>query len=489
MFCSECGNKRKPSSAFCINCGKKFVSRRTDTVHEPVAASQEMPKDEQRDEHKDSTWDDYFSDYKDEYSDEHMQVNKPYPNRTRLQNNTRSIGRSTMQRHKLQPKQSKKIIIATIVIFAIAAIFLFASIFNRTEQPLTVREMLDLGEKYLRDLEYEQAVEQFLNIIEIEPRNPRGYTGAADAYLGMEKPEEAMSVLQQGREVLPNEPTITEMIRDVVEEFPYIKDESINTLLETPPVSGDSSIAEQPTNVGEYAPDWKTAYRSFIEQYVEQFGSDRNWDFSGGFTISLLDLNFDGIPELIIDDGDHWISFREIHYLSDSGVSPVLRSGFETGPTGIGVIQLLMDKVTGEQIFISTGNLGLAEWGASYPGFIREFSTIDGVLTLSQVITINYVGSDANDWGYFDDIWRFDADRRFSETLTITDNPQLFVAYLYNSQGRQTAMSSLEYLDFKRNYMDRFEILGTYSWDFPVSIRYHSHTPDISIDEFLAMWG
>jgi tetratricopeptide (TPR) repeat protein len=68
------------------------------------------------------------------------------------------------------------------------------------QQPPTAAELLNLGEKYLLELDYEQALVQFLAVIEIEPMNPRGYTGAAQAYVGLGRVEEAVAVLEQGLE-------------------------------------------------------------------------------------------------------------------------------------------------------------------------------------------------------------------------------------------------------------------------------------------------
>ena len=62
----------------------------------------------------------------------------------------------------------------------------------------SVNELLSLGEKYLLDLDCEQALIQFTKVIEIEPMNPRGYTGAARAYIALGDIEKAVEVLRQG---------------------------------------------------------------------------------------------------------------------------------------------------------------------------------------------------------------------------------------------------------------------------------------------------
>ena len=54
---------------------------------------------------------------------------------------------------------------------------------------------LVLGEKYLSDLDYEQALLQFDQAITIEPKNPRGYLGKADALLHLDRQAEAAETL------------------------------------------------------------------------------------------------------------------------------------------------------------------------------------------------------------------------------------------------------------------------------------------------------
>ena len=66
------------------------------------------------------------------------------------------------------------------------------------ERPLSAVELLDLGERYLLELNFEQALVHFTVLIEIEPMNPRGYTGAAEAHLGLGQPDEAIAILQLG---------------------------------------------------------------------------------------------------------------------------------------------------------------------------------------------------------------------------------------------------------------------------------------------------
>ena len=64
--------------------------------------------------------------------------------------------------------------------------------------PLSSFELLNLGEKFLLEFDYEQAIVQFLAVIEIEPMNARAYLGAAEAYIGLDDTPAAISILTQG---------------------------------------------------------------------------------------------------------------------------------------------------------------------------------------------------------------------------------------------------------------------------------------------------
>jgi len=87
------------------------------------------------------------------------------------------------------------------VIIILPIIFLFtllASCAAPAPTPPTASELLDLGERYLLDLDYEQAVAQFLAVIEIEPMNARAYIGAAEAYIALGRTDDAVAVLERG---------------------------------------------------------------------------------------------------------------------------------------------------------------------------------------------------------------------------------------------------------------------------------------------------
>jgi hypothetical protein len=123
------------------------------------------------------------------------------------------------------------------------SVVFFATIFAlsmiscaKTAKVLSASELLSLGEKYLLELDYEQAVVQFLNVIEIEPKNPRGYLGAAEAYIELGQTDKAIDVLSKGLSELPDNAEIAALLNDltVTTPTPEIIYETIPPTLSTP---------------------------------------------------------------------------------------------------------------------------------------------------------------------------------------------------------------------------------------------------------------
>ncbi|MCD7785520.1 MAG: tetratricopeptide repeat protein [Oscillospiraceae bacterium] len=80
---------------------------------------------------------------------------------------------------------------------------------------------LNLGEKYLLDLDYEQAIVYFNKVIEVEPRNSRAYMGAAEAYVGLGDVESAIELLRTALDVFSDDEEVTiELLEMLIEIDP-----------------------------------------------------------------------------------------------------------------------------------------------------------------------------------------------------------------------------------------------------------------------------
>lgn len=90
----------------------------------------------------------------------------------------------------------KKFMIAAVVaVICATAIALFL---GRDSSAGKVTELLNLGNKYLLEQDFEQAIAAFEKAIEIDPKCEEAYRGLADVYVGMGNYESAINILQQG---------------------------------------------------------------------------------------------------------------------------------------------------------------------------------------------------------------------------------------------------------------------------------------------------
>lgn len=96
-------------------------------------------------------------------------------------------------------KNGKKILLFIISILVILLVVVNVFLYIYVTSPLQkVGKQLDLGQQYLLNLEYEEAVAAFEIAIEIEPKNVDAYMGMAEAYIGMGEPEKAIRILKKG---------------------------------------------------------------------------------------------------------------------------------------------------------------------------------------------------------------------------------------------------------------------------------------------------
>jgi hypothetical protein len=89
---------------------------------------------------------------------------------------------------------------------------------TKPERTLTAAELLDLGEKYLLDLDYEQAIVQFTKLIEIKPKNARAYTGLAEAYTALGRTDDAIEALERGLDATGGSSSIQRELDRLLEE-------------------------------------------------------------------------------------------------------------------------------------------------------------------------------------------------------------------------------------------------------------------------------
>jgi len=93
------------------------------------------------------------------------------------------------------------------VLLSMMILLLFVSCSSNAQR---ASELLSLGEKYLLELNYEQAIVQLLTVIEIDPKKERAYILLADAYKQSGEQGKGQAILEMGFAILSESDAILE---------------------------------------------------------------------------------------------------------------------------------------------------------------------------------------------------------------------------------------------------------------------------------------
>ncbi len=175
----------------------------------------------------------------------------------------------------------KRIYISIVIGIVAVATIVGAIVLSSSNSKNTPAELLSLGEKYLAELDYEQALVQFLRVIEIEPMNERAYLGAAEAYIGLGQTNEAIAILERGLVALPDSATVKAMLERLLVLMESETEDSSQTN-ENPNddyvVSWSDSGFEQMIRIGLDKPDgdiWRSELDSI--EGIEIWGLSHIW--------------------------------------------------------------------------------------------------------------------------------------------------------------------------------------------------------------------
>jgi len=109
--------------------------------------------------------------------------------------------------------KKKTLIVAGIAVVAVIAAVMIGIVAYNNSTPVKLSKQLELGQKYLSEQDYEQAIVAYQAAIEIDPMASDAYLGLADAYIGQGDLEKAAEVLQTGYDA-----TADERLKDKQEE-------------------------------------------------------------------------------------------------------------------------------------------------------------------------------------------------------------------------------------------------------------------------------
>ena len=95
-------------------------------------------------------------------------------------------------------KKSHHLFIVLFIILIVVLSGIFLILFSRIKQDKQYNELLSLGDKYLRELNYEDAAIAFQNAIEISEREQTAYLRLAETYTAAQDYNRAADVLVAG---------------------------------------------------------------------------------------------------------------------------------------------------------------------------------------------------------------------------------------------------------------------------------------------------
>ncbi|MDR3311085.1 MAG: tetratricopeptide repeat protein [Oscillospiraceae bacterium] len=307
------------------------------------------------------------------------------------------------------------------LILALTLAFALFACDKKSTAPATAAEWLDLGQKYLLDLDFEQAIVAFDNVIRIEPKNVKAYIGLADAYVGLGETDKAIAALQEGIANADNKLRLENKLAEIeggiaepqtsppepdASSAPSPTPSPLPTPTPTPnPIAVfDSVIAQNGEFHSNYdAEDGFEYYNYYGETFVGGLAHFEGFEYTIKNYGSPLDMSEAGYSLIITDDGTaNWhaesfnvpidavyyaggvvigseVTFAAEESAVDAGTLDVKVSGFftvETHSTANGVylvtVGIVLSKAQALE-FLDTGAI------SDYPGF--DFSGLSEVIS------------------------------------------------------------------------------------------------------------
>ena len=209
---------------------------------------------------------------------------------------TTEVAGNTSAEYTEVVKKKKKWLIPVIIgaivalIVAIFAAVIIVAVVSVTAPKMRLKKQLDVGEKYLTDMDYDNAILAYRTAIEMNPKAEEGYLGLAGVYDTMagnsesqDDPEQALEYLEKAVDVLREgeDKTGSGNIRQERERLENRKEEL------------EVSVREQVFYKECY--DYLIAYKQELNFSYTQFGIDRE----PAKNISFCDLDGDKIPEMV----------------------------------------------------------------------------------------------------------------------------------------------------------------------------------------------
>jgi|GEM_PF-1627405 len=214
----------------------------------------------------------------------------------------------------------KKHKVFRLVALALVALLAFGACGEKKSKSQTPDELYELGEDCLLDSEYEDALVYFEQLMDADAEDPRGYLGAAEAYVGMDELKKAIRVLEKGlRRTDDDDGDIQDML-DALNAPAVTPDATSGPADPTPAVQGrESDLVEWEddalcmiaylgySTVGRGLDDWQESYFFLSNPRLAGALASNGYAFITGDEAYYLLPRYDDatvLVELITMDGD-----------------------------------------------------------------------------------------------------------------------------------------------------------------------------------------
>ncbi|MGN0408606.1 MAG: DUF6273 domain-containing protein [Bacteroides sp.] len=113
----------------------------------------------------------------------------------------------------MEPKNNKKIITVVGIVLALAVAIIAGTLIIQATPANKLKRQLKLAEKYLTEMNYEQALIAYSEAIKIDPKCEKAYLAMADIYIKQGEEEKAIAILEEGQKNIQTD-ALTEKIEE-----------------------------------------------------------------------------------------------------------------------------------------------------------------------------------------------------------------------------------------------------------------------------------
>lgn len=322
-------------------------------------------------------------------------------------------------------KNRKNVLIGVFIVLILALAAVLLMIFLRIKNTKDYNEQLSLGDKYLAELNYEDAAIAFRNAIQINEKKETGHIRLSDVYIATEDYDQAADVLLTGYDATGESTLIKERIiaiyPQVSDEYKEKIEEKIEEVDTDPGQNEEAQPADPPEETTEVSIGHVVAGKDRIFYWKYSSQSYENAGALASF-------------------GSGWIASNQLVCRTADGTEQILLESAPQGDTYVSDCGTL--GISGGKLFFDMPDANSTDSG----------KTILCSYDLETGETVNYGG------GHLKAV----TEEGRAIGYTRPENAQGYTLFLTNEDGTTTALASgvSQYLDY-HNGMIYFQPLET----------------------------